>query len=122
MQVCLSSFCLNWNNGDNRNFKISKVVVFLSNRMIVGKIHIRPRNFANSEGIGTWIFRKLSINKVGMKSDQNFRQIMSEVKKLINKGIVINIAHEEGELISPIFLRSKPDWTNQVVLNLKDLN
>ena len=57
-----------------------------------------------------------------MKSDQNFRQIMSEVKKLINKGIVINIAHEEGELISPIFLRSKPDWTNQVVLNLKDLN
>ena len=35
---------------------------------------------------------------------------------------MINTAHEEGEFISPIFLRSKPDGTNRVILNLKNLN
>ena len=63
-----------------------------------------------------------SINKVGMKNGQNSPQIMSEVNKLLKKGIVINTAHEEGEFISPIFLRSKPDGTNRVILNLKNLN
>ena len=48
--------------------------------------------------------------------------MMSEVIKLLNKGIVTNTGHNEGEVTSPIFLRSKPDWTNQVILNLKDLN
>ena len=46
----------------------------------------------------------------------------SEVNKLSNKGIVINIAHAEGEFIFAEFLRSKPDRTNQVTLNLKKLN
>ena len=57
-----------------------------------------------------------------MKSDQNYLQIISEVNKLLKKGIVINAAHEEGEFISPIFLRTKPDVTNRVILNLKNLN
>ena len=35
---------------------------------------------------------------------------------------MINTAHEEEEFISPIFLRSKPDGTNRVILNLKNLN
>ena len=33
-----------------------------------------------------------------------------------------NTAHEEGEFIFPIFLRSKPDGTNQAILNLKTTN
>ena len=57
-----------------------------------------------------------------MKSDQNSIQIMSEVNKLLKKGIVIYTAHEETVFISPIFLRSKTDGTNWVILNLKNLN
>ena len=57
-----------------------------------------------------------------MKSDQNSIQIMSEVNKLLKKDIVIYTAHEETEFISPIFLRSKTDGTNWLILNLKNLN
>ena len=46
---------------------------------------------------------------------------MSEVNKLLEEVIVINISHKEGELISPIFLRLEPNGTNQVILNLKNL-
>ena len=51
-------------------------------------------------------------NEVGMKSGQNYQQIMLKVNKLLKKGIVINTAHEEGEFISSMFLRSKLDGTN----------
>ena len=50
-----------------------------------------------------------SIDKVGIKSGQNYLQIMSKVNKLLKKGIVI-------------FLKWKLDGTNRVVLNLKNLN
>ena len=49
-----------------------------------------------------------------MKNNQNSPQIMSEVNKFIKKAI--NATHDEGEFISSIFLRSKPDGTNQVIL------
>ena len=51
-------------------------------------------------------------NEVGIKSGQNYQQIMLKVNKLLKKGIVINTAHEEGEFISSMFLRSKLDGTN----------
>ena len=51
-------------------------------------------------------------NEVGMKSGQNYQQIMLKGNKLLKKGIVINTAHEEGEFISSMFLRSKLDGTN----------
>ena len=57
-----------------------------------------------------------STNKVGMKNNQNSPQIMSEVNKFIKKAIKINATHDEGEFISSIFLRSKPDGNNQVIL------
>ena len=44
-----------------------------------------------------------------VKSGQNSPQIMEEVKKLLNKGVVVRTVHETGEFISPIFLRTKPD-------------
>ena len=47
---------------------------------------------------------------------------MSEVNKLLNKDIAIITALEGGEFISPIFLRSKLNGTNRVILNLKNLN
>ena len=51
-------------------------------------------------------------NEVEMKSGQNYQEIMLKVNKLLKKGIVINTAHEEGEFISSMFLRSKLDGTN----------
>ena len=88
----------------------------------MGKNHIRPRKFANSEEMALDFLEEPSINKVGMKSDQNSPQIMSEVNKSLKKGIVTSTAHEEEEFISLIFFRSKPDGTNRVILNLENLN
>ena len=86
------------------------------------KITSDPEILQTVKGLTLDFLEEPSINKVGMKSGQNSPQIMSEVDKLLKNGIVINIAHEEGEFISPIFLRSKPDGTNRVILNLKNLN
>ena len=55
------------------------------------------------------VLEEPSIDKVGIKSGQNYLQIMSKVNKLLKKGIVI-------------FLKSKLDGTNRVILNLKNLN
>ena len=57
-----------------------------------------------------------------MKSGQNSPQIMAEVNKILKQDIVINTAHEEGELISSIFFKLKDDGTNRLILNLKNLN
>ena len=54
------------------------------------------------------VLEEPSIDKVGIKSGHNYLQIMSEVNKLLKKGIVI-------------FLKLKPDETNRVILNLKNL-
>ena len=47
---------------------------------------------------------------------------MSEENKRLNKGLAINPAHEEWNFISSIFLKSRPDWTNQGILNLENLS
>ena len=54
-------------------------------------------------------------------SGQHSPQLISEVNKLLNKGIVINTVHQGRKLISSIFLRSKPNGINQVVLNPKTI-
>ena len=48
--------------------------------------------------------------------------IRSEISKLINKSVIVRTQHEPGEFISPIFVRSKKDGTNRMILNLKALN
>lgn len=48
--------------------------------------------------------------------------VADEIKKLLKKGVVIPSKHEEGEFISPIFLRSKKDGSYRTILNLKQLN
>ena len=82
------------------------------------KITSDPRILQNMQGLTFEFLEEPSINEVGIKSGQNYPQIMSEVNKLLKKGIVINTAHEKGEFISPIFLRSKADGTNRVIFNL----
>ena len=76
------------------------------------KITSDPEVLQAKKGLTLDFLEELSINKVGMNSGQNSPQIMSEVNKLLKKGIVINTTHEEGDFISPIFLRSNPDETN----------
>jgi hypothetical protein len=48
--------------------------------------------------------------------------IAEEIKTLLAKEIIVQSVHEQGEFISPIFLRPKPDGSHRMILNLKDLN
>ena len=41
---------------------------------------------------------------------------------MLKKGVIEVTEHEEGEFISPIFLREKPDGAQRFILNLKELN
>ena len=46
----------------------------------------------------------------------------TEITKLLAKGVIINSCHEDGEFISNIFLRLKPNGTYRLIPNLKHLN
>ena len=48
--------------------------------------------------------------------------IAKELKSLMSKGVISLCSHEEGEVISPIFLREKGDGSFRLILNLKKLN
>jgi hypothetical protein len=48
--------------------------------------------------------------------------VQTEVKKLLDKGVLIVSQHEPGEFISPIFLKPKNDGSHRMILNLKRLN
>lgn len=82
------------------------------------KIPISPEILQTANGLTLNFLEELSLNKVEinneveMKSGQNYQEIMLKVNKLLKKGIVINTAHEEGEFISSMFLRSELDGTN----------
>ena len=52
-------------------------------------------------------------------SSNEFATVASEIKKLLAKGIIKKSSHEEGEIISPIFLREKRDGSYRLILNLK---
>jgi hypothetical protein len=40
-----------------------------------------------------------------------------ELQKLADKGVIKPSVHEEGEVISPIFVRPKRDGTHRLILN-----
>jgi hypothetical protein len=44
------------------------------------------------------------------------------VNKLLDKGVVIKVKHEKGQILSNIFLCPKPDGTHRLILNLKKFN
>ena len=48
--------------------------------------------------------------------------IDAEIKKQISKGVIEPAPHEEGEILSNIFIRSKTDGTHRMILNLKEFN
>ena len=45
-----------------------------------------------------------------------------ELNKLLGKQVLEETSHIEGEFISPVFLRPKPNGSFRMILNLKDLN
>ena len=47
--------------------------------------------------------------------------VEDEINKLLKKGIIVESSHEDDEIISPIFIRPKPDGC-RLILNLKETN
>ena len=45
--------------------------------------------------------------------------IDAEIEKLISKGVIEPASHEEGEILSNIFIRRKAESTYRMTLNLK---
>ena len=48
--------------------------------------------------------------------------VRQEIQNLLGKRVIANTEHEPGELILPIFVRSKTDGGMRLILNLKSLN
>ena len=58
------------------------------------------------------------INQTTLKTKE-FTTVASE-KKILAKGINKKSSHEEGEIISPILLREKPDGSHRLIFSLKE--
>ena len=59
--------------------------------------------------------------KIGLNA-QECDIVDQEIDKLLNKVVVIEFQHENGEFISNIFLRRKKDGNYRMILNLKCFN
>ena len=55
-------------------------------------------------------------------SQQHQSVIDDEIEKLLQKNVITRCDHEEGEIVSPIFLKKKTDGSFRLILNLKSLN
>ncbi len=55
-------------------------------------------------------------------SPENKELIDLEIRDMFEKEIIIKTSHEDGEFVSPIFPRPKPDGRLRIILNLKQLN
>ena len=55
-------------------------------------------------------------------SQQYQSVIDDEIGKLLQKNVITRYDHEEGEIISPIFLKKKPDGSFRLIFNLKNMN
>lgn len=56
------------------------------------------------------------------QNKKDSEKLIQEIRKLEQKGVVIQCEHEPGEFISPIFLTPKSDGNFRMILNLKKLN
>ena len=55
-------------------------------------------------------------------SSQETANVNAQISKYLEKGIIVESSHEEGEFIPNIFLRPKKDGSYRMILNMKDLN
>ena len=72
--------------------------------------------FQNDEVPNQTVCRTCNFNK------QEQAIVELEIQKLLEKGVITPSAHEDGEFISTIFLRSKKDGSYRTILNLKHFN
>ena len=55
-------------------------------------------------------------------SEQEIKIINKEIKKVLDKGVIIECERDKGGFISTIFTRQKKDGSFRTILNLKHLN
>ena len=61
--------------------------------------------------------------KIIQFNDAESAIIDSEIVKLLNKGVIVESTHSQGEFVSSIFLRLKKNGVDyRMILNLKELN
>ena len=67
--------------------------------------------------------QNVEVTKMHAFVPKDEHDIMStEIQKLLQKDVIRLSAPEQGEIISPIFLREKQNWKFRLILNLKKFN
>ena len=56
------------------------------------------------------------------KSTQDESILDAEITQLLLASVIVRSTPEPGQVVSPIFLRDKPDGSYRMILNLKRLN
>ena len=78
---------------------------------------------ATASGLPIELEGELSLESRPHNCSQAQQEISDiEIQKLLKKKVIVKCDHEEGEIISPTFLREKPDGSFRFILNLKKLN
>ena len=57
-----------------------------------------------------------------LPSKEQGSRLIVAIKDLLNKGAVVECTEVEGQVLSPYFLRKKPNGKDRFILNLKYLN
>ena len=67
--------------------------------------------------------RPLQISSISYPRSKSESDILqAEIKKLLDKKVLIPSEYEQGEILSPVFLRAKQDGSHRLILNLKKPN
>ena len=69
----------------------------------------------------SYVLRNISNPQNGIRGD-HIALLDKEVEKLLQLGVAQKTTHEEGEVISPVFLVPKSDGTSRMILNLNNCN
>ena len=103
------------------NFRAGRVAQFYENwqELTHDQEILRDIRGANIECNTTPQQHKLSRKQF---SEDDALIIESEVEKLLPKGVIEPAQHEQGEILSNIFIRPKTDGIYRLILNLKEFN
>ena len=103
------------------NFRAGRVSQFYENwqELTHDQEILRDIRGANIERNTTPQQHKLSRKQF---SEDDALIIESGVEKLLSKGVIEPARHEQGEILSNIFIRPKTDGTYRLILNLKEFN
>ena len=72
-------------------------------------------------------FKSNTLNQMKHSKEIKFSNVETgfidtEIKRLLEKGVIVPSCHETGEFLSTIFVRPKPDGSHRLILNLKRFN